>query len=57
LKAIDGKMRETDVANVPALLRIIQSLESKTGKSVVTDENFYHLKKKSKNWNNDKVVC
>ena len=28
LKAIDGKMRETDVANVPALLRIIQSIPS-----------------------------
>ncbi len=25
MKAIDGKMRETDAANVPTLLRIIQS--------------------------------
>lgn len=28
LKATDGKMRETDVANVPSLLRIIQSIPS-----------------------------
>lgn len=28
LKAADGKMRETDTANVPALLRIIQSIPS-----------------------------
>jgi prophage antirepressor-like protein len=60
LLASDGKMRETDCANVQNLLRIIQSipspkaepfkqwlaknarkeLESETGKSVVTGENF-----------------
>ncbi len=28
MKATDGKMRETDVANVPTLLRIIQSIPS-----------------------------
>lgn len=28
MKALDGKMRETDVANVPTLLRIIQSIPS-----------------------------
>jgi hypothetical protein len=28
MKAIDGKMRETDAANVPTLLRIIQSIPS-----------------------------
>lgn len=28
MKAIDGKMRETDAANVPGLLRIIQSVPS-----------------------------
>ena len=60
MKAPDGKMRETDCADVQGLLRIIQSipspkaepfkqwlakkarleLEEKTGKSVVTGENF-----------------
>ena len=45
LKAADGKMRVTDVADTETLLRIIQS---KTGKSVVTGENFLPPAKEKK---------
>ena len=45
LKAADGKMRVTDVTDTETLLRIIQS---KTGKSVVTGENFLPPAKEKK---------
>jgi DNA-damage-inducible protein D len=59
MKAPDGKMLETDCADVQGLLRNIQSIPSpkaepfkqwlaKTGKSVVTNENFLQPPKSHK---------